>query len=304
VVHAIALKPILLLLQSGHKGCGRVLALTGRGFLAATAHPVKQALAAYIRGMLQRALAEPGTVALVENAQDGRWIASEGSSERVLLMPGAGVDPAAFTPSPEPPEGMVVGVLSRLIRSKGVDLAVRAIGVLNARGVNVSLVIGGTADPENPDRYREAELERWRGMQGVELVGRVSDVSAFWRGAHIACLPSRGGEGLPRALLEAAACGRPIVTSDVPGCVDFVGGDEIGFVAWRGDVKALADALQWLAVDPETRQRMGVVARAKILEGYTETHAAAVAARAWRVVQSDASRCAGPQLAPHATPPP
>jgi glycosyltransferase involved in cell wall biosynthesis len=286
VIHAIALKPILLLLQTGHKACARVLALTGRGFLAATAHPVKQVLSAYVRGMLHRALAEPGTIALVENEQDGRWIANEEGAEHVLLMPGAGVDPGTFTPSPEPAQGMVVGILSRLIRSKGVDLAVRAISVLNARGVSVSLVIGGTADRENPDRYGDAEVARWRDIEGVELLGRVSDVPAFWRDAHIACLPSRGGEGLPRTLLEAAACGRPIVASDAPGCVDFVGGDKIGFVARRGDVKALADALEWLAVDPETRRRMGAAARAKILEGYTETHAASVAARAWEVAQA------------------
>jgi glycosyltransferase involved in cell wall biosynthesis len=115
-------------------------------------------------------------------------------------------------------------------------------------------------------------------------VGRVHDAAAFWRGVHVACLPSRGGEGLPRTLLEAAACGRPIVTSDAPGCADFVGGDAIGLVTPRDDVAALAAALQRLAFDAELRRRMGEAARAKVLAGYTEAHAAAVAARAWHAV--------------------
>jgi glycosyltransferase involved in cell wall biosynthesis len=284
VIHAIALKPILLLLQSGYKASGRILALTGRGFLAADAQPWKQIVSAHIRRTVQRAIDEPKTVALVENGQDGRWITTGETSERILLMPGAGVDPDVFTPSPEPVQGAIVGILSRLIRSKGIDLAVNAISQLRAQHVDVSLAIGGAADPQNPDCYSETEIERWRATPGVELLGRVDDVPAFWRGVHIACLPSRGGEGLPRTLLEAASCGRPIVTSDAPGCVDFVGGDEIGLVAVRNDVSTLADALERLASDADLRRRMGEAARAKILAGYTETHAAAVAARAWKAV--------------------
>lgn len=284
VVHAIALKPILLLLQSGYKACGRVLALTGRGFLAADAQSWKKLLGAQVRRWLQRALTEPATVVLVENEQDGRWIG--GSRERILLMPGAGVDPHVFAPSPEPSRSVVVGVLSRLIRSKGVDLAVSAVEALRERGVDISLVIGGAADRQNPDCYSEAEMARWGATAGVEMLGRVEDVPAFWRNVHIACLPSRGGEGLPRSLLEAAACGRPIVTSDAPGCGDFVAGDEIGLVVPREDVKALADALQRLALDAELRRRMGEAARAKVLAVYTEAHAAAVAARAWDAVLS------------------
>ncbi len=285
VVHAIALKPILLLLQSGHRASGRVLALTGRGFLAADASPWKRLLSAHIRRMLSRAITERDTIALVENEDDGRWIANGKASDRIVLMPGAGVDPSVFLASPEPAQGIVVGVLSRLIRSKGIDIAVRAVGELRARGVSVSLILGGTADRQNPDCYGDAELERWGQIPGVELVGRVNDAPGFWSGVHIACLPSRGGEGLPRTLLEAAACGRPMVTSDAPGCVDFVGGDQIGLIAPRGDVKALADALERLAQDPDARHRMGAAARSKVLAGYTETHAAAVAARAWSAVR-------------------
>jgi glycosyltransferase involved in cell wall biosynthesis len=112
------------------------------------------------------------------------------------------------------------------------------------------------------------------------VLGRVEDVAAFWGGAHIACLPSRGGEGLPRSLLEAAACARPIVTTDAPGCRDFVSAD-MGLVTPRDDLTALAAALRRLAHDKSLRNTMGAAARATVIAAYTEAHAAEVASRAW-----------------------
>src|SRR5690606_6717476 len=150
--------------------------------------------------------------------------------------------------SPEPSgDAIVVGVVTRLIRSKGVDLAVEAVRRLRAEGVNVALRIAGEADAENPGRVSAEEIARWRAQAGVEVLGRVTDVNGFWRHTHIACLPSRGGEGLARSLLEAAACGRPVVTSDTPGCADFVRHKETGLVVCSEDAAALADALRLLA---------------------------------------------------------
>lgn len=285
LIHAIALKPMLQLLQANYRAAGRILALTGRGYLAANTSPWAKFLSAGIQSRLRKAMEDGGALALVENIADGRWIAGPGVHERVMLMPGAGVDPDLFPLSPEPASGLVIGVLSRLIRSKGIDLAVEAVRVLKARGVKVTLTIGGAADQQNPDCYTDAEINRWRQTPGVELVGPVGDAPKFWANVHIACLPSRGGEGLPRTLLEAASCGRPIVTSNVPGCADLVAGEEIGLIARRGDVGSLAHALEWLALTPDMRRSMGAAGRAKILKGYTEMHAADVAARAWQSAQ-------------------
>jgi glycosyltransferase involved in cell wall biosynthesis len=151
---------------------------------------------------------------------------------------------------------------------------------LRGQGKDVVLRIAGEADRDSPEAVPAAEIERWRALDGVEVLGRVDDVNAFWAGGHIACLPSRGGEGLPRSLLEAAACARPIVTTDAPGCRDLVTAD-IGVVTPREDVAALTEALQRLVQDKDLRASMGAAARAKIVGGYTETHAAAVASRAW-----------------------
>jgi glycosyltransferase involved in cell wall biosynthesis len=286
IIHAIASKPIGLLLMSAANNA-RVFALTGRGYLGAKKSLVAGIAAERFRSMLRARLDDAKTMLLVENEADRGWVENGRAlpDERVVLMPGAGVDPNVFVPTPEPPAPpLIVGVAARLVRSKGIDLAVDAVRTLRERGVNIELRIAGAVDPDNPDHVSESELTRWRSTPCVSLIGRVSDVNAFWAGAHIACLPSRGGEGLPRLLLEAAACGRPIVTTDVPGCADFVLHRQTGLVVPANNAGLLADAIAELAAEEQLRQRMGEAGRARVLAGYTERHAADAAASAWRAL--------------------
>lgn len=285
VVHAIALKPIALLALARIRGPGRVFAVTGRGYLSVGRAPWTRLVSWRLRRMLRRELREPHSVLLVENRADSDWVAGTTplGEDHVVLIPGAGVDPTAFTPVPLPERGpVVIGLVARLIWSKGVDLAVEALRALRAEGMDVVLRIAGARDPQNPEAVSGEELARWADLEGVEFVGRIDDVNAFWAQAHIACLPSRGGEGLPRSLLEAAAAGRAIVTSDVPGCADFVVDGVTGFVTPRNDPVALATALQKLARDAALREAQGAAGRARVLGGYTEGHAAGAASEAWR----------------------
>ena len=287
IVHAIALKPIALLILTRVRDIGRVFAVIGRGYLSLGRAPWTRIVSWRLRRMLRRALRQPSAVLLVENETDRAWVEHgdvlDGNS---VLMPGAGVDADKFTPAPEPAAPpVVIGVVARLIWSKGVDLAVEAVRRLRAEGLDVRLYIAGAADPQNPEHVSDAAIESWRATEGVELLGKVDDVNGFWGGAHIACLPSRGGEGLPRSLLEAAACGRPIVTSDAPGCVDFVKHGEIGLVVKRDEISPLTEALRALALDAGARKRMGAVARQRVVDGYTEAHAGAQASNAWRLAR-------------------
>ncbi len=286
IVHAIALKPIALALLAGAQGAGLVLAVTGRGYLGVRGAPWTQFVLGRLAGQIRRALARGNAQLLVENAADLRWVAGGGDigRERAALMPGAGIDPERFAPVPEPVEiadgPIVVGIASRLVWSKGVDLAFEAVRRLRGDGLDIALRIAGAVDLENPEHVAASELALWGRASGVSLLGRVADIAGFWAGTHIACLPSRGGEGLPRTLLEAAACGRAIVTSDAPGCADFVAGGA-GLITPREDVSALAQALRTLAQDASLRARLGQAARARVLAGYTETHAADCASAAW-----------------------
>lgn len=286
LIHAIALKPIALLALARVRDVARVFAVTGRGYLAVGRAPWTALVRWRIRRALRRELRAPRSVLLVENMADADWVAGAEplASQQVVSIPGAGVDIEAVTPTNEPADGpIVVGLASRLIYSKGVDLAVAAVRKLRDGGLDIVLRVAGDVDSENPERVQEGQILGWRAMDGVELLGRVADINAFWGGVHIACLPSRGGEGLPRSLLEAAAAGRAIVTTDVPGCADFVVHGEMGFVIEGDAVTPLVDALRQLANDPKTRLQMGLAARKRVVEGFTEQHASDCASDAWRL---------------------
>jgi glycosyltransferase involved in cell wall biosynthesis len=282
IAHAIALKPIaLLLLTEGARA--RAFAVTGLGYLAIGGKWWTRVALGVLSRALRSAVSRTRAVLLVENHTDRRWVENGAplSEEKVVLLPGAGVDPNHFAPMPEPDGPIVVGVVARLIRSKGVDLVVEAVQRLRRAGEEIELRIAGAADPDNPERAFDQEIARWREASGVTLLGRVTDIAGFWARAHIACLASRGGEGLPRSLLEAAACGRPVVTTSVPGCADFIQPGQTGIVVAPDDAAALADALQTLCQDAALRRRMGEAGRARVLSGYTTQHVADVVADAW-----------------------
>lgn len=291
LVHAIALRPVAALLLA--PPLPSVFAVTGRGYLYLQRSPWAQTILEIVARGVRRRIADGTGALLVENESDLRWIQGWGPPlhpGRAILMPGAGVDVGRYDVKPEPEGQIVVGIAARLVRSKGVDIAVDAVSRLRAKGMDVVLRIAGMPDAGNPDKVTEETLARWRAQEGVELLGHVADVNALWAGAHIACLPSRGGEGLPRSLLEAAACGRPIVTTNTPGCADFVRGGEIGFVVDPEDSVALAAALETVVQDSELRQGLGAAARAHVAAHYTQAHAAHAAALAWRSVCASGGR--------------
>lgn len=287
VVHAIGLKPILAFLLSGVRRVGRVLAVTGRGYLSVRRSVGARAVSAVLSKWLRVAMAAPRTILMLENTRDRRWV--EGGfplpDQRIALMPGAGVAPDAFSVAQERPAPPIrIGAASRLVWSKGFDLAVDALSQLRARGNDVELWIAGDVDRENPEHVSDDVLARWRAAPGVRLLGHVADINGFWAEVHIACLASRGGEGLPRTILEAGACGRPLVVTAVPGCEDFVVDGVTGFVVPPEDANALAAALEKLVTAPLLRKQMGDASRARVEAQYTTEHAADVAAEAWRAV--------------------
>jgi glycosyltransferase involved in cell wall biosynthesis len=157
-----------------------------------------------------------------------------------------------------------------MLWSKGIDVAVEATRLARAAGADVELSLFGAPDPSNPKALREADLRAWSAEPGIAWHGPSADVAAVWRGHHVACLPSRGGEGLPRTLLEAAASGRAVVTTDVPGCRRLVRDGLEGRIVPPGDPGALAAAFLALAADPAGVARMGEAARRRVLDGFTE----------------------------------
>ena len=176
------------------------------------------------------------------------------------MIPGSGVDLARFSVKPPPVSAPVVVMVSRLLRDKGVIEFVGAASFLKMRGVQASFLLIGDPDPGNPTSIEEADLVKWRSAGIVEVLGRRDDIADVFSQSHLVVLPSYR-EGLPKVLLEAAACGRAVVTTDVPGCRDAINPGITGVLVPVRNAFALADAIQDLINDPIRCKSMGAAGR-------------------------------------------
>ena len=198
---------------------------------------------------------------LFENTDDPREFGLA-NSPTVTIVPGAGVDPQDFPPSPEPAAPpLKVAVVARMIDAKGIADAVAAVRRARALGAPVELDLYGAPDPSNRRSCSEAELRQWSAEPGIRWHGATADVAEVWRTHHVAMLLTWYREGVPRSLIEAAACGRPIVTTDSPGCRDLVRDGQEGMLVPLRDVEAAARALVELAGNPDLRAQLGAPRR-------------------------------------------
>lgn len=262
VVHHVALQASVLgSLAAIGLPCRCVNAVTGLGYVftseSAKARLVRTGLSVAMRLLFNG----EKSVVLVQNPDDRATLTAIGiEPHRIALIPGSGVDVDRLKPSPEPPSPVTVGFVGRLLDDKGIRPLIAAHRLLRARGSDVVLQIAGTPDPANPASVMQAEAEAWRNEPGLHWLGHVNDIAGFWARSHIAALPSRR-EGLPKSLLEAAACGRPMVATDVPGCREVVIAGQTGLLVPVDDAETLAGAIATLATSAELRQRYGVAAR-------------------------------------------
>lgn len=263
LVHHVALKPILY----GGYAAKRanvpavVNAVAGMGFMfisnslfARTARPL---IARAQRALMNRA----NTRTILQNPDDVEMYTQRigVSPDRLTVIPGAGVDIDQFTVVPEPFAVPTAVCVSRMLRDKGIHELVAATRLLHAKGVELRVRLVGPTD-DNPASIPRATLAEWNREGVVEVVGPSEDIAGEYARAHIAVLPSYR-EGLPKSLLEAAACGRPMVATDVPGCREVCIDGETGLRVPARTVEPLAAALERLVLDPALRQRLGENAR-------------------------------------------
>jgi len=270
IIHHVALKPILFgaaALRVAFRGSRRpalvaaVMGLGG-GMAGLSRLPLRRAL--------RWALGDGRVIA--QNPDDCSALVGLGiDPARIALIRGSGVDIAHFTPLPKPLASPVrVALVARMLKSKGIFDAAAAIRRLRARGIEIELILAGPTDPDNRDSLSPEALATLEAEPGITWLGRVADVREVWLRAAIAVFPSTYGEGLPKALLEAASCGRPIVAADIPGTREIVRPGESGILVPPGDVAALAEAIAALAGDPVRRRDLGNGGRALVEREFAE----------------------------------
>jgi len=270
IVHYVAMRPTLLgIVASFGSKFAVVYAITGLGYASIADSGKTRSLGRRSRLLLRFGLNRRRAVGLVQNPDDREALANLGvKPEHIALIPGAGIDADRFRPIPEPDGPVTAAFVGQMRADKGARTLVEAQRILRASGIPCDLLLAGIPDPANPTSIPQIEVAGWGRESGVTWLGHVADIATVWRRAHIAVLPSRGGEGVPKSLLEAAAFGRPLIATDVPGCREIVIHEKTGLLVPVDDPQALAAAILRLVRSSQQRVRFGVAARRLVDERF------------------------------------
>lgn len=266
VVHLVTIKPVLLGgLVARLAGVPAVVAaVSGLGFVF-VAKGVKASARRWLVGGLYRlALGHHNLKVIFQNPDDQASLArlAHLTDRKVAMIRGSGVDLTQYGVMPTPLGTPVVVLAARLLADKGVLEFVQAARLLRQRGCNARFVLVGTVDTANPTSLSDAEVSAWVEDGVVEWWGHRADMPHVLAAAQVVVLPSYYGEGLPKVLIEAAACGRVVVTTDHPGCRDAIEPGVTGVLVPVRNAVALADAMEALINDPLRCKVMGDAGRA------------------------------------------
>lgn len=258
----------------------RVNAVAGMGYVFTNKALKARLLRPVVRGLMRLVLNGQGARLILQNNDDMAAFAKAGLAwpELTRLVMGSGVDLARFTPrAPSVPQALAgheiqptrVVLAARLLWDKGIAEYAEAARQLKAKGLPIRFLLAGAPDLGNPAAIPQATLDGWQAEGLIELLGQVSDMAALFATADMVVLPSYR-EGLPKSLIEAAACTLPLVTTDVPGCREVVTHEVDGLLVPVKDAKALANAIERLHLNPAWARELGLAARARALREFDE----------------------------------
>ncbi len=261
IVHHVAIKPVLYgSLAAKFVPVPKIVnAVSGFGTVFIQPNPWSP-IFQFVNNLYKFSFKNPRLHVIVQNEDDVAQLESFNSlaPHQIHLIKGSGVDLKDFSFSEEEKSEVVRVLLpSRMLWDKGVGEFVEAAKILKKKhGATVEFILAGKVDPENSSNISEEKLKKWTADGHVQWIGYQRDMVKICREANIVCLPSYR-EGLPKALIEAEAIGRPIVTTDVPGCRVVVEDGVNGFLVPAREVLPLAEALEKLILDKNLRLKMG-----------------------------------------------
>jgi len=260
IVHQVGVKPILYGTVAAflNKIPAIVNAPIGMGYIFSSEDLRARLLRPLVKFAYKLLINPPNSRVVFENGDDLRtflnWKAVRASD--AILIRGAGIDLNLFRPAVKNNPSPIVALVARMLRDKGINEFVAAAHLLHDEGVQARFLLVGDPDSMNPTSISLKSLKDWHGIKGLEWLGWCDDIPSLLEKIDVMCLPSYR-EGLPKSLIEAAASGLPIVTTDTPGCREVVRHGDNGFLVPVGDALKLAKALKQLIQDAELRDRMG-----------------------------------------------
>ncbi|MGB6328233.1 MAG: glycosyltransferase family 4 protein [Halarcobacter sp.] len=261
IAHFITIKPVLyggMVLRFLHIN-KKVFSISGLGFIF-----IKQGLKAFlvrniIKTMYRFALGGGNSHVIVQNPDDQAVVNSINNINTTLIR-GSGVDLSQYEYIKEKNEVIKVSMACRLLKDKGVFEYIEASKILKQKFANIKFELYGDIDVHNPASLRNEDIEKIKKDGFVKIYGFSNDISKVFSNSNIIVLPSYR-EGLPKVLIEAAACGRPVVTTDVPGCRDAIKVNITGLLCKVKDVNSLAEEIEKLILDENLRSKMGKAGR-------------------------------------------
>jgi glycosyltransferase involved in cell wall biosynthesis len=273
LVHHVTVKPVVYgsLAARLVGGSAIVNAISGLAYTFSSPRLHARIVRRFVISLYRLALRSPKIRTIFQNPDDRDELVRLRivRPEQTVLIRGSGVDCSLYRATPEPDDVPVVMLPARMLQDKGVREFVAAAGLLQRSERTARFVLVGDADLDNPGSIPPSQLEQWRKEGVVEWWGHQTDMPRVLSQANVVVLPSYR-EGLPKVLLEAAASGRAIVTSDVPGCREIVQPGLNGLLVPARDAAALASAIEMLLDSPELRSRLGACGRQRAVNEFSE----------------------------------
>lgn len=268
LVHAITLKYAFITGLAGlfHKNVKLVHTIAGLGYLFSSASKQARILRFLIGPLLKLALKRKNTQIIFQNPDDQALLIKCGfvSEAQCHLIRGSGVNISQFEAVPEPDiQPPLIIMPTRLVRDKGISVFVEAARIIKARGLEARFQIAGGVTANNPLAISQSQMEQMVANGAAEWLGKISDMPKLFADCAFVVYPSYYREGIPKVLLEACATGRPIITTDHPGCREAVDHKGNGLLVPVKDAEATADAIEFLLKDPALRKAMGEKSRQK-----------------------------------------
>lgn len=264
ILHLITMKPVLytgLLLRATSVPLS-VFAVSGLGYSFIAKGVRARILRGGLVAGLRLALRQPRSVVIFQNPDDRDLFIAQGmvNNDQVRMIKGSGTDLDAIRPAPEPRGQLVVILPARMLWDKGVREFVEAARIVRAQRGDVRFVLSGKVDSQNPAAVPLSQLMAWNDEGAVEWLPHTDNIGKRLAESHLVVLPSYR-EGLPKSLVDAAAAGRAVVTTDTPGCRHAIVPGKTGLLVPPRDAQALAKAITLLLQDSRLRQEMGRAAR-------------------------------------------